>query len=174
MFVVFYWTHSSTSMYLIPQSAGLDIALQRWSLQFKQRGRTTSHNLLKMLFQVQLRMLLVSFAAKAHWCLTINPSSTMTPGSFSAKLLSKHLVTSLFLCMGCSSPDAGLVFPLDELHEIPICPRLQPVEVPLNRSTTITPPSFVSSTWFSYRAKWKMRAMRKKTVQHLRTYFLKF
>ena len=47
--------------------------------------------------------------------------------------------TSLSACSGAwgvPSLVQDFSFPLDELHEILVCPCLQPAEVPLNRSTT--------------------------------------
>ena len=63
---------------------------------FEYREKITSLDLLAMLCLMQPRRLLVFLAAKVHCWLMVNLVSIRSPRSFSAKLLSSKLVSSLF------------------------------------------------------------------------------
>lgn len=65
--------------------------------------------------------------------------------------LQRCSVTSIYGVWGCSSPDEELEVPFIELCEVPACPFLQPVEVPLDGRMThwfISTPGFVLSANF--------------------------
>lgn len=80
----------------------------------------------------------LAFAARAHGWLT-STLSTRTPRAFSAKMLSSWLAPNLYWVVhGVVPPQAqDFTLPLAELHEVRVCPFLQPVVVPLNGGTTV-------------------------------------
>jgi len=99
---------------------------------WKQR---TSLNLLATLFLMHPRMPLAFLATRAHCWLMVNLSSTRTPRSLSAELLSSRSAPA---CTGAGvfppqvqDPALALV----QLHQVPLRPTLKPVHVSLNGST---------------------------------------
>lgn len=107
-------------------------------LTSSEQRRIISLDLLAKLFLMQPKKLFTFFAARAYcWCV-FNLLSCREIKMFFCKaafhLISPqhnlvHVVVRLQL--------QGLAFPLVELHEFPVGPFLQPVEVPLDGSTSI-------------------------------------
>ena len=84
------------------------------------------------------RIPLAFLASRAHCCLMVNLSSISTPRSFSAKLLCRRSAPSLYWCTGLFLPRCrSLALALVELHQVPLHPTLQPVQVSLNGSTAL-------------------------------------
>ena len=82
------------------------------------------------------RIPLAFLASKAHRLLMVNLSSTRTPRSLSTELLSSRSTPNLYWCHGVVPPQVqDPAFALVELHQVPLCPTLQPVQVSLNGST---------------------------------------
>ena len=88
------------------------------------------------------RIPLAFLAARAHYWLMVNLSSTSTPSSVSTEVLSSRSAPSLYWCM-------GLFLPRCRTLHVPLCPTFQPVQVTLNGSTAFWcishSSSFVSS-----------------------------
>ena len=109
------------------------LALVRPELATVLQMGPTKSDVLARLFLMKPRMLLVTFAVRAHCWLVFKFLSTRTP---STKLLSTRS-PAYTGSWSYSSPGAGVVSPSVELHEVPFSSFLQPVEVPLKGSTPI-------------------------------------
>ena len=97
----------------------------------EQRGRITSLDLLATLLLMQSSVQLAFWAVSAHCWLMPSFSSTSTPKSFSAGLLS--IPSSPVLILGAALTQVqDLALGLVELHEIPTVPPLQLVQVSLD------------------------------------------
>ncbi|XP_055576153.1 uncharacterized protein LOC129736772 [Falco cherrug] len=119
----------------------LDWGAQRWTQHSscslpsaEQRGRITSLDLLAMLLLMHPRVLLAALATRAHCWLVGNLLSTSTPTSFSAELPPSRPAPARTGAWGCSSPGADPTLAFAGLHQVPLCPALQPVPVSLNGS----------------------------------------
>ena len=95
------------------------------------------------------RIPLAFLATRAHCWPMGNLLSTSTPRSFSAELPPAGQPQPVLVHWGCHPPqvqDPTLAFV--ELHEVPLCPALQPAQVSLNGSAasgeSAAPPSSVS------------------------------
>jgi len=95
------------------------------------------------------RIPLAFLATRAHYWLMVNLSFTRTPRSLSTELLSSRSAPKPVLVPGVVLPqvqDPALA--LVELHQVPLCPTLQPVQVSLMAAqpsgVSTTPPSLVS------------------------------
>ena len=73
----------------------------------QEMERITSLELLAALLLIQLKMLLASFAARAHCWLMFNLLSTRNSRSFSAELLPRQSASSLYCCTGLFQPRCG-------------------------------------------------------------------
>ena len=62
-------------------------------------------------------------------CLTFSFMFTRTCCSYSARLLSRWTLSSIYACAGCSSPDAGFALILTETKEVPAWLFLQPAGI---------------------------------------------
>lgn len=85
---------------------------------------------------MQSRILLSFFDVRLHYWLMFH-LSTRSSRSFSAELVSSCSASCVFCWLGLCIPRCRTAFPLVELYEIPLSQILQPVELPLNASTTI-------------------------------------
>ena len=104
----------------------------------QQRWRTSSLNLLAMLFLMQSKRLLAFFAARTHSRLMVNLLFARTLRACYAKVLSSHSAPSPYWCKELFLPKGRTwEFPFAELHENPVRPFLQLVELPPNGSTTL-------------------------------------
>ncbi|KAK4809169.1 hypothetical protein QYF61_006427 [Mycteria americana] len=112
------------------------------------RGRITFLELLAVLYLMQPRIPLAFCAARAHYWLMFNLVPTRILRSFFARLLSSWVAPSIY--WGGILPQVQVfALLLVELHEVPLSLFLQPVEVPLDGSTTLWcishPSQFLSS-----------------------------
>lgn len=122
------WTCSSTSLSFLYWTGQNWTQYSRYGLtSAKWRGRTTSLALLATLLVMQPRTWLAAFDARAHCWSMSNLLSTMHPGVLSwraagwAQPVQWHWVIL--------SQMQYFVFTFDEIHEVPICSFLQPVQV---------------------------------------------
>ena len=107
-------------------------------------GRITSHYLLAILCVMPPRILLFVLAANgtllAYVSLAVNqdPDILFCKDAFSSSSFCEASWSPAYTgAWGCSSSDAELALPFAELSKVPACPFLQPVEVPLDGSTTL-------------------------------------
>ncbi|KAK4812332.1 hypothetical protein QYF61_017109 [Mycteria americana] len=137
--VILYMPCDSTQddlLHQLPRHRGLQSWTQysRWGLtRAEQRGRITSLDLLATLLFMQPRIWLAFWAASAHCQLTSSFSSTSTPKSFSAGLLSIPSSLKPVLILGITltqlqDPALGLVEP----QEVHMGALLELVQVPLD------------------------------------------
>jgi len=96
-------------------------ALQVWHNQCCVEGRRiTSLSLLTIIYLMQPRILLASFATRAHCWIMVKLVSIRTPRSFSAKLFSSWVAPSVYCCMGLFLPRCRtLHFPWLSLRRFP-------------------------------------------------------
>lgn len=118
VFVVICWTHS--------QCVYVCLALVRPKLATALQKDLIKSELRERMILMQPRMVLVTFAVRAHCWLMFKFLSTRTS---SAKLLSRKTIPNLYWLMESpySSPCAGLVIPSGELYEVAFSSFLQPV-----------------------------------------------
>lgn len=91
-----------------------------------------------MLFLMQPRTPVTSFAARAHWWLMFSHSGTGTPKSFSCKAAFWVVGPQSILVHGVIPPQVqDLTFLFIGYHEAPARPILQPVHDPVNGRTPI-------------------------------------
>ena len=91
--------------------------------------------MLDLLFLTHPSIPLAFYATRAHCWLIINLLSIRSPRSFSADLLSNRSVLNMYWCMWLFLPRCMTTLSLVELHQVPLCLTLQPVQVSLNGST---------------------------------------
>ena len=136
VFVVLCWTYSSKFIFLLFRSSDLDPEVQVLPHQCWTEGKNC---LLSTLFLIQPR------TKRAYCWLMVSLLSTSTLRLCFSELLSSRLVLVLtppmsqcvMVCGAIPPCMQDLAFPLVELHNVPVSPFLQHVEVPLNWSTTI-------------------------------------
>ena len=89
---------------LVLGSPTLDLALQLCLTGAEQRGRITSLELLAVLLLMQPRRLVAFLATRARCWLVVDLLPTRIPRTFSGKLLSSQLATSVCWCVGLFLP----------------------------------------------------------------------
>ena len=100
----------------------------------EQRERITSLELLATLCLTQPTVLLATFAPKAHWRFV---SNLCAPAPF-LPMCSPAGQPQTVLVDGVAPPQAqSSALPFVEWPDIPVCPILQPVGIPLDGSTAI-------------------------------------
>lgn len=114
-------------------------------------GKRSPLPLLSVLCLMQLRMPAVIFAMRAHCWLTFNLVSIRTPKGLLCTAAFQLGSSQLVVVPGVvPSQGQDFALPLVELHEGPVGPFLQPVQVPLDISTTLWPISHSSQVCLAW------------------------